>query len=226
MLLLLLAAALWVFVHVGISGTALRDAAVAKLGAGGFMIAFSLASVVTIILLVLAWQNAETTFLWAAPAWLRWILAVVMLAALILFMTSHKRNPTAVGGKGLGEEPRGIQRVTRHPMLWSFAIWAAVHLAGNGDTAALVFFGAFLVTALAGMPSIDAKLAQRAPAEWPRLAAATSIIPFGAILAGRNRLAPGEIGWVPPVIGTLAWAALLHFHPRIFGVSPLLMGSS
>ena len=142
MTLLILAAALWVFVHVGISGTRLRNAAVAQLGEGRFMLAFSIGSVVSIVLLVLAWQNAETTFLWSAPAWLRWVLAILMLPAFVLFMASHKRNPTAVGNKGLCEEPRGIQRVTRHPMLWSFAIWAGVHVVGNGDSAALVFFGA------------------------------------------------------------------------------------
>lgn len=226
MTFLILAAALWVFVHVGISGTRLRDGVVARLGERGFMLAFSIASVVTIVLLVMAWRNAETSFLWAAPAPLRWILALVMLAALILFMTSHKRNPTAVGGKGLGEEPRGIQRVTRHPMLWSFALWAAVHVIGNGDTASLVFFGAFLVTALAGMPSIDAKLARRHGAAWQSFAAKTSILPFGAIAAGRNRLVLSEIGPMPFVVGIVLWAALLHFHRHIFGVPAVLLGGS
>ncbi|WP_270938204.1 NnrU family protein [Falsiroseomonas oryzae] len=224
MTLLILAAALWLFIHIGISGTKLRDAVVARLGEGRFMIAFSVASVVSIVLLVLAWQNAETSFLWAAPPWLRWILALLMLPAFVLFMASHKRNPTAVGGKGLGEEPRGIQRVTRHPMLWSFTIWALVHLLGNGDTASLVFFGAFLATALAGMPSIDAKLARRHGAAWEGFAARTSIVPFGAILAGRNRLVLSEIGWMPPVVGLLLWAALLHFHRGIFGVPALILG--
>jgi uncharacterized membrane protein len=222
MTLLILAALLWAGLHIGVSGTRLRDVAVARLGERGFMIAFSLGSVVAITLLVLAWRNAETAFLWAAPAWLRWILAVLMLPAFVLFMASHKRNPTAVGGKGLGEEPRGIQRVTRHPMLWSFAIWAAVHVIGNGDTASLVFFGAFLVTALAGMPSIDAKIARRQPEAWGGFAARTSILPFGAILGGRNRLVPSEIGWMPPVIGFVLWAALLHFHRGIFGVPALI----
>ena len=223
MTLLILAAALWVFVHVGISGTRLRDAVVAQLGEKRFMLAFSLGSVVSIVLLVMAWQNAETSFLWAAPPWLRWILALLMLPAFVLFMASHKRNPTAVGNKGLAEEPRGIQRVTRHPMLMSFAIWAFVHLAGNGDTASLVFFGAFLVTAVAGMPSIDAKLARRHGDTWRGFAAKTSIVPFAAILAGRNRLVLSEIGWMPPVVGFLIWAALLHFHRGIFGVPALIL---
>lgn len=221
MTLLILAAALWVFVHVGISGTRLRDGAVARLGEGRFTQAFSIASVVSIVLLVLAWQNAETTVLWSAPAWLRWVLAILMLPAFVLFMASHKRNPTAVGNKGLGEEPRGIQRVTRHPMLMSFAIWALVHVIGNGDTAALVFFGAFLVTAVAGMPSIDAKLARRHGEAWAGFAAKTSILPFGAIMAGRNRLVLSEIGWMPPVVGLVLWAALLHFHRAVFGMPAL-----
>lgn len=221
MLALGLAAVLWVGVHVGIAGTGLRGVLAARLGEGGFRIAFSLLSVVSITLLVMAWQAAETTPLWFAPAWLRWLLAALMLPAFVLFVASLRRNPTAVGGEALiGTEASGIQRVTRHPMLWSFAIWAGVHLLGNGDTASVVFFGAFLVTALAGMPSIDAKLARRRPEAWARLSATTSILPFGAIAAGRNRLALAEIGWVPPVAGLVAWAALLHLHAALFGVPP------
>jgi uncharacterized membrane protein len=147
-----------------------------------------------------------------------------MLPAFVFFLASFRRNPTAAGGEALiGAGATGMQRITRHPMLWSFAIWAAVHVLGNGDSAALVFFGAFLVTALVGMPNIDAKLARRAPDAWPRLAAATSILPFGAIATGRNRLVLGEIGWGPPVAGLLAWAAMLHFHARFFGVAPLML---
>ena len=223
--LLMIAALVWVGVHVGIAGTAVRGALVARTGEAGFRIGYSLLSVAAIVFLVRAWQAAETTPLWFAPAWLRWILALVMLPAFVLFVASFRRNPTAAGGEALiGAGASGIQRITRHPMLWSFAAWAAVHVIGNGDTAAIVFFGAFLVTALAGMPSIDAKLAKRAPADWAKLAAATSILPFGAIAAGRNRLVLAEIGWLPPVAGLLAWAALLHFHARFFGVAPLILG--
>ncbi len=223
MILLLLAAILWVFLHIGVSGTRLREAAVARAGSEGrFVLAFSIASVVSIVLLVSAYNAAGTTFLWSAPAWLRWIIAILMLPVFVLFMASHKRNPTAMGNKGLGEEARGIQRVTRHPMLWSFATWAMLHLIANGDTASLLFFGTFAVTALAGMPSIDAKLARRHGATWAGFAKQTSILPFGAILAGRNRLVLAEIGWMPPVIGIVLWAALLHFHRTVFGVPALI----
>lgn len=225
MILLILAAVLWVFVHVGVSGTSLRDRCVAVLGEGSFTIAFSIASVASIGLLVSAWQGAATTPLWFAPGWLRWVLALLMLPGFVLFACSLIGNPTAMGGAGLiARGPRGIQRVTRHPMLCAFALWAAVHILGNGDTAAIVFFGAFLVTAIAGMPSIDAKMARRHAEAWPGFAAATSILPFGAILAGRNRFVPGEIGWLAPAVGVLLWAGVLHAHARLFGVPVLIFG--
>lgn len=87
-----------------------------------------------------------------------------MVPAFVLFVASvSRRNPTKIGGENaVAEAARGIQRITRHPMLWPFALWAAVHVIGNGDVAAVLFFGAFLVTALAGMPLTDANLARLA----------------------------------------------------------------
>ena len=98
-----------------------------------------------------------------------------------------------------------------------------MHIVGNGDTAAIVFFGTFLVTALAGMPSIDAKVARRDPALWQALSAATSIVPFVAIAQGRNRFVVREIGWPVALIAVVAWALMLHFHPLLFGVTPVAM---
>jgi len=225
MLLLILAALLWVLVHAGIAGTVVRARLAARLREGGFRIAYSALSVLSIYLLVAAWNAADTTPLWAAGPGLRWVLAVLMLPVIFLFVASVAgRNPTAVGQDGaLAAEPRGIFRITRHPMLWSFALWSAIHMLGNGDSAALVFFGAFLVTALVGMPSIDAKLAARRPDAWPAFRQATSILPFGAILAGRQRLDLREIGWIRPAVALVLWAALLHFHRHIFGVSAVIL---
>jgi len=199
---LIVAALVWIGVHVGLSGTRLRQGVVARIGETGFRGAFSLVSIAAIVFLVRAWSVAATEPLWFAPNWLRWVLVLAMLVALLLFVASVSRpNPTMVGPAGAaGRPPRGMTRVTRHPMLWSFAIWAAVHVIGNGDSASVIFFGAFLVTALAGMPSI---------------------VPFAAITAGRNRFVPREIGWMVPLIAIVAWVALLWLHPLLFGVPPV-----
>ena len=224
--LLSLAAMLWIGVHVGIAGTRVRQAVAGRIGDAGFRGVFSLLSIAAIGTLVVTYKRARAAGsepLWAAPHWLGWILVLLMAPAFVLLVGSVTvPNPTAVGGeRAIGQEPRGLSRVTRHPMLWSFAIWSAVHVVGNGDLVSLLFFGAFGITALAGMPSIDAKLAKRDPKGWARLREVTSILPFGAIMAGRNRLVVREIGWIAPVAGLALWVLLLLFHPQLFGVSPL-----
>ena len=220
---LLLAAIFWIATHNGFAGTDIRTRLVGKIGEVGFRIAYAVTSVIAIMMLVQAWEAAAAMPVWSAPAWLRLILAAAMLPAFLFFAAGLLRNPTAVGGEALaGQQARGIQRITRHPMLWSFALWALVHVIGNGDLASLIFFGTFAISAFLGMPSIDRKLAARAPEAAARLRAETSIMPFGAILAGRNRLVLGEIGWLAPLLALLGWAALLHFHARFFGVPALL----
>lgn len=225
MTLLIVAALVWIGVHIGIAGTRLREVLVGRIGDAPFRGAFSAVSIAAIVFLVMAWRGSSTEALWFAPSWLRWLLVAAMLVAFLLFVASVSApNPTMIGPtEAATRPPRGMQRITRHPMLWSFAIWAAVHVIGNGDTASIVFFGAFLVTALAGMPSIDGKLARRDPATWQALSAATSILPFGAIAQGRNRLVLREIGWLTPLIALVAWAVLLHLHPWLFGVAPVAL---
>ena len=217
------AAIVWIAVHLGIAGTVVRRSIVARLGQAGFRTAFSIVSVISLILLILSYNAAPVRPIWFAPDWLRWVLAFVMLIAATLFVASvASPNPTAAGGeRAIEQTPRGITRVTRHPMLWAFAIWAAVHVLGNGDLASVLFFGAFLITALAGMPSIDANIAARDPVRWAPLAAATSIVPGAAIAGGRNRFAPREIGWIVWAGGLLLWLVLLFGHRYVVGVSPV-----
>jgi uncharacterized membrane protein len=222
---LIIAALIWIAIHFGLAGTPLRDAVVRRIGEKPFRGVFSVLSIAALVFLVRAWNVSPSTLLWYAPGWLRWVLAVAMLPAFVLFVASVSRpNPTMIAPReGAGQSPRGMIRVTRHPMLWSFVIWAAVHIAGNGDTAAIVFFGAFLITALAGMPSIDAKLARRDSATWQALSAATSIVPFVAIAQGRNKFVPRELGWATLAIAVVAWLVVLLVHPWLFGGTPVTL---
>jgi uncharacterized membrane protein len=221
--LLVFAVLVWLGLHIGVAGTGARVAVVARAGEARFRAGFSIASLAALGLLIAAYRIAPTVPLWTTPGWLRWILALLMLpASLLLVGAIATPNPTVVGGeRAAAQEPRGLLRITRHPMLWSFAIWGFVHVVGTGELASLLFFGTFLVTALAGMPSIDAKLARRDPAAWQLLATATSIVPGAAILEGRNRLALAEIGWVVPLLGAVVWLGLLFLHPIVFGARPL-----
>ena len=221
--MLITAAIVWLVLHIGLAGTAARGWLVGRLSENVFRGVYSVISVASFAALCAAYASTPAAPMWSAPTWLRWLLVVAMAPAFILFVASVARpNPTAVGAETRPDAgATGIFRITRHPMLWSFAIWGIVHVIANGTWTAVVFFGAFALTALAGMPSIDAKLAARSPDRWARLARTTSIVPGAAILAGRNRLVLREIGWLVPIVGLVVWAVVLGGHPYVIGVPAL-----
>lgn len=223
MISLTLAALFFIGIHLGVSGTAIREAMVARLGFRNYMLIFSAVSVAGLIWLVSAYNAADYRPLWGMLEWWKpFAIALMLPAFLLVAIGLTTPNPTAVGQQGLVDRPpAGIVRVTRHPFLVGVAIWAAVHLVGNGDMASVLFFAALLIVAAAGTASIDAKRRHTLGAKtWDAFARQTSILPFGAILAGRNTLALGEIGWWRPAVGVLAYALMLGGHKHIFGISP------
>ncbi len=220
---LLLAGLFFIAVHIGIAGTMLRDRVVAAVGDKAYMIAFSIASLAGIIWLVNAYAGAGYVETWGQPEWWKVVADVLMLPAFMLVVIGLATpNPTSVAQEKLVAQPaRGIVRVTRHPFLIGVGLWAFLHLVANGDVASLLFFGALLIVCVAGPPSIDAKRrrALGAPA-WDAFARQTSIVPFGAIAAGRNTLDAGQIGWWRIGLGVLAYVLFIGGHSHIIGVSP------
>ena len=220
---LALAAAAFVLVHVGVSGTRLRDRLVAALGLRAYMVSFSVASVAVLVWLVNAYRVADYAPTWGQVEWWKPVMIALMLPAFALVVIGLLTpTPTAVGAEALVDRPpRGMVRITRHPFLMGVALWAALHLVGNGDWASLLFFGALFVVAAAGAPSIDAKRRRAlGPARWDAFARHTSILPFGAVLSGRATLSLPEIGAWRPAVAVLLYVLMLGGHAHLFGVSP------
>jgi uncharacterized membrane protein len=222
MLSLTLAAVYFIGLHLGVAGTAVRDRAVAALGEGGYRAVFAAASLGGLVWLVMAYKHAPYVATWGTPGWWKPVAIVLMLPAFVLAMAGLAApNPAALGQEGrAARPPGGIVRVTRHPLLLGVALWALVHLIANGDAASFIFFGAFAATALAGTVSIDAKRRRALGPAWDSFSAQTSILPFAAIAAGRNRFEPGEIPLWRLAAGVAAYALFLGGHSHIFGVSP------
>ena len=222
---LIAAAAVWIFIHFAIAGTTIRDRLVARIGERGFRAAFALASLANIIWLGLAWGAAgPVRVLWRAPDWLVVLCMLLLIPAAILLVGALTTpNPTAVGGERalLSDNPtKGVVRITRYPMLWAFALWAATHMIIAGNLGAAIFTGAFLVVAIAGMFSLDAKYARRAPQQWTEFARVTSILPFAAIGQGRNHFVFAEIGLWRIAVAVVVWFVLVALHPLAFAVNP------
>lgn len=220
---LTLAAVAFAALHLLVSGTRVRDALVARLGERAYRGLFSLASAVTLGWLIWTYGRVRvptpTTLLE-----LRGIANVLMLVALLLVVYGlFTPGPTVVGGERLLDRPdpaRGIQRITRHPFLWGVALWAVVHMVFNRELPNLLFFGTFLLVAVAGTFSIDAKRARLFGDRWRRYAAQTSNVPFAAIVQGRAKLAWRELGLVPLGVTVAVFGALVMLHARFFGVPP------
>ena len=202
-----------------IASTPLRAALVATMG-NAYLALYSLIAFATIGWMVWAFYHAPFVNLWYAVA-LRPVPLVVMPFALVFIACGlFSPNPTLVGQERLlksAEPARGILRITRHPMMWGFALWAASHIVARGDAAALIFFGAFLVLALSGTWLIDRRKAAALGGDWRRFAAVTSNVPFIAIVGGRNRFKPAEIGGWKILLGLATYVVLLLLHHWLFG---------
>ena len=225
MISLLLASAFFLLIHFGVSGTRLRDALVARFGEGPYRGAFSLASLIGLVWMGYAYARAPTIELWGRLPGLRPVaFGVVFIGVVFVVLGLASANPTTVGQEGrLARGPdaaRGIIRITRHPFLWGVSLWALVHLVVNGDLSSLVLFGTLLLLALAGTTVIDAKLRGRMGDRWQAFASSTSNVPFAAIAAGRNQLAPAlrEIGLLRPAIGVAVYVLIFALHGRVIGV--------
>lgn len=224
---LIVSSVFFLAIHLLVSGTRWRDGITASIGEGPYMGLFSLASVGGIVWMAAAYNAAllgDNPLLWDLGEGLRHSGSLVMLIAFLFVVPGLLApNPTAVGQSALAGRPdivTGMLRITRHPFLWGVAIWAGFHLAANGDTASAIFFGTFLVLAVLGTFSIDAKRRRRDPDQWKGFAAASSNIPFAAILLGRTRLVMSELlGW-RQLVAVVVFLAVMFTHHVVFGVSP------
>lgn len=135
---------------------------------------------------------------WIAGTLLMWLAA-------ILFVGSFARNPALVGARGPTGGPTGVFRITRHPMMWSFAVWAGVHLMIIASPKALVFDSAIIVLALFGSVGQDRKKARQFGDNWHEWTAQTAFVPFARGV--------GNPGAVALIGGTILFFLATWVHP-------------
>lgn len=209
--------------HFGITSTKLRPWLIGRLGVGLYLGAYSVVALVAFIWMVSAYRGAETILLWPTDGWLLWMPLLIMpVATLLLIGGLTTPNPTIAGKAFIDKEiapPSGVLRITRHPMMWAFSLWAGSHIVTNGDLASYLFFGAIAALALIGTFLIDARYRDRLGAIWMTFAEQTSSLPFAAIIAGRQQLSLSEVGWWRVALAFGLFIILLVLHPLLIGVS-------
>jgi len=222
MALLVLAAAVFLATHY-LSSTPLRSGLVAMLGEKAYLGLYSLVSLAAVGWMIWAYVKAPYERLWVGDEFKVWVVVLMPVSLVSIVVGGMTKNPSAVRQESmLGSmgEPRGILRITRHPIQWGIALWALLHLVARGDTASVVFFGGFAVLAISGTILIDVRKNRTLGVEWQRFASVTSNFPFAAIIQGRNQFRFDEIGWNKVLIGLGAYLVLVFLHPYLFGARP------
>ena len=189
----------------------LRAVSVRKLGERGFQAFYSVQSLLTFGLMIYFYRAiGREPPVFTVDSWVWLVAALVMWIGSILFVGSFLGNPALPGARlERGAAPRGVFAITRHPMMWGFASWAAVHLAVIGTAKAIVFDGAILFLAIAGSAGQDAKKAKLMGERFHEWAAQTAFVPFAKGVAW-----PGMISFAG---GTLLFLVATWLHPMPVG---------
>ena len=193
----------------------LRASMVAQLGERGFAVVYSLVAIVTFVWMVRAYGPATAESpqpLWDAGRLGFGIATLLMWLGSVLFMGSLRRNPAFPSpGKKVIQigEAQGVFAITRHPMMWGFALWAATHAIVNPTVASLVLCTAIAFLALVGAAAQDAKKLKLLGPVWQDWRSRTSFIPYGRGVKSADAFAL--------VTGTILWLGATWAHGALGG---------
>lgn len=198
----------------------LRAPIVRVAGPGGFMGLYVVVAFATLGWLGHAYRATPATApLWDVGEGIWGPVTLVMLVASVLLMGSLLGNPALPGppGKPAPEVARGVFTITRHPMMWAFALWGLCHVAVYPIAANIVVASAIVVLALVGAALQDRKKQALDGERWRGWEAKTSYWPFAAIAAGRARF--GEFRPHDIAGGVVIWLVATWAHLPIAGVA-------
>ncbi len=211
-------ALLWIsfaLTHVVPSSARLRPRLVGALGPGPYLGLYSLVALglfVPLMWLYLTHRHGGE-MLWnlRSESWARPLSIAISGLGFTLLIASFAQ-PSALGMAPASPEVRGLARITRHPMNMGFVAIAVGHLLLNGFTNDLVFFGGLGLYGLLGSVAQDRRKRAATADRLAEYFEQTSILPFAAIVTGRNRLALAELPWAGLAIGALAAAGFYWLH--------------
>ncbi len=188
----------------------LRAPLVRALGEGVFQLVYSLVAIVTFGLMIYFYDViGDEPPLWPVGDAHHLAGTLLMWLGSILFVGSFVGNPALPGARRPSGEPRGVLAITRHPMMWSFALWAAVHLMVVATPKALVLDTTIIVMALAGSVMQDRKKRLLLGRNWHDWSAQTAFVPFT-----RGLVSPGLFALVG---GTALLLVATWLHPMPAG---------
>lgn len=192
----------------------LRTPLVSVLGEKGFMGIYSVVALACLYWMGQAFKAAPATMLGGSGT-IGWIIASVLtVIALVMLLGSFRANPALPAPEAdqmaATRKPTGAFMVTRHPMMWGFALWAVSHIVLWWSWRTNVLALAILTLALLGAHLQDRKKEALMGEAWASWEAKTSYWPRWSKLA--------SAGWVLWVAALVVWFVLTWMHIRLAGI--------
>ena len=202
----------------------LRDRLIGAVGRRVYFSAYGFLSLTLLVWVIVAAGRAPYVELWPQAPWTRWMPNIAMpIATVLVFCGFGLRNPYTLGGKRdaiIDPEKPGFAAVSRHPLFLALALWAGAHLVPNGDLAHVILFGSFTIMALVAMPAFDTKARRTLGPEATAFFKDTAILSLSPFFDQTWVLENARLLAIRTIIGLLIWAAALHLHDLMIGVSP------
>lgn len=208
--------------HVLGSSLPVRRRLIRTLGLGPFKGLYSVVALATFIPLFHTFftNRHAGAYLFSLPDGARHVSEGLMLLAMIILVQGFaSASPLNTVSELTGRipAPRGILRITRHPMNLAFGLFGLAHCLANPFLGDWMFFGGFIVYALASALHQDRRTLAAGSDGARSFIRETSYLPFVAILLGRQRLAVREFSPAGLVVALVVYFLLRHYHGDILG---------
>lgn len=194
-----------------------RQNLIHSLGAQLYAVIYSAVAFACFIPLV--WVYIENRhaggLLWASSSWLQHIGMGLSLLGISMIPAALLRS-SPVGMIHRPATAQGLVRITRHPLFMAVGLWGLGHCLINSFQTDLLFFGGFAVFAIIGCAHQDSRKRREEGERLAGFMAETSLIPFIAILSGRNRLVLSELPLALLATGLGIALFLYWLHPVVF----------
>lgn len=137
---------------------------------------------------------------------------ILMILAFILMVGGFaNKTPVAMGDSEI--VANGIVRITRHPMNMAFALFGLAHILTNRYPGDWFFYGGFVLFGYFGAFHQDKKKITQRGEAMATFVSQTSIIPFAAMITGKQKLSFKELPKIPILVAIVVAVVARILHP-------------
>ena len=219
--LLIIFSVLFAATHIVPCHGSIRRGLVEKFGELGYRGVYTLVSFLTLgpAIYIYATNRGMGPLLWETPGWLYPLVYLLVLLAFLL-LALMLANPSPTGMMPTSLEPRGVIRVTRHPMNMGVSAFSLAHIIANSALGDVFFFGSLFVVGFAGAYHQDWRKAKEKGESFVAFREQTSVLPFAALIRGRTKLELSEFSLPLIIIAIIGFLAFIFLHEKLFGAAP------